>query len=147
MKNYFIAMAAAGLIALAVPGAAVAGGALGTTMFPTANAIDCAVASPCESDGFGSAATLKVQRTNNMSFVLEGLLPLSTYSASHDTDGIGGCADIIFTFNTLADGTANFTVALLTDPNLGDVVEICRQDEFGIFLPIYSGTLSRLNGR
>lgn len=147
MKNYFAATAVAALIALGAPAGALAGGALATPLLPTADAIDCAAATPCESDGSGAVATLKVKGTNNMSFSIEGALPLQTYSASHDTDGLGSCGDIIHTFNTLADGTADFTVALLTTPDLGDVVEICRQDEFGIFMPVYSGTLTRLNGR
>lgn len=148
MKKYFAALGVTGLIAVAMPSTAMAGGAMATELLPTADAIDCAVATPCESDGFGAVATLKVMGNNNMGFVMQGVLPLSTYSASHDLDGIGGCddLDIIFTFNTQADGTADFVVPLLTTPDIGDVVEICRATDAG-FVPVYSGSLGRMNGR
>lgn len=158
MKRFFAALGFTGLIAVSMPSTAMAGGALATELLPTANAIDCGVYTPCESDGFGAVATLKVMGTHNMGFVMQGMLPLSTYSACHNPAGGEGCEIIVATFNTQGDGTADFVVPVLTAPNLGDTVVIHRQvssedplDPGGAvlvaFVPVYSGTLARLNGR
>lgn len=143
MRKLFAALGVTGLIAVAMPSTAMAAGALATQLLPTANAIDCAVEAPCESNGSGASATLKVRGINNISFVMTGMLPNQTYHGSVSAEG---CGNIVGTFNSLADGSITTTAALLSSPDIGDVVEVCRQDEFGIFSPIYSGALARLNG-
>lgn len=144
MRRYLASLSIVGLIVVAMPSTATAGGALAAVLLPTIDAIDCAVYDPCESNGSGSTATLKIRGINNMSFIMEGMLPNTTYSASLAAEG---CANIVATFGSTATGTANHTQALTVAPDLGDLVEICRQDEFGVFWPVYSGTLGRLNGQ
>jgi len=145
MRNYLAGLTITGLIAVAMPSTAMAGGALVAELLPTLDAIDCAVFDPCESNGSGSTATLKVKGVNNMSFIMDGMLPSQTYSASLAAQG---CANVIATFTSTASGSANYTAGnLVVDPQLGDLVEICRQDGFGNWYVIYNGTLGRLNGR
>lgn len=143
MRKFVAAMSLTGLIAVAMPSTAMAAGALATQLLPTANAIDCAVEAPCESNGSGASATLKVRGANSISFLMNGMLPNQTY---HGSVAGEGCNNIVTTFNSLFDGSASVVVTLLFAPDLGDAVEICRQDEFGVFSPIYSGALTRLNG-
>lgn len=143
MRKYLAAMGVAGLIAVAAPSSALAGGAMATTLLPTADATDCTVTTPCESNGSGASATLKVRGANSISFLMNGMLPNRTY---HGSVAGEGCTNIVTTFNSLFDGSASVVVTLLFAPDLGDAVEVCRQDEFGVMVPIYSGTLARLNG-
>lgn len=159
MKKLFAALGVVGLIGVATPSTAMAGGALATELLPTANAIDCATTTPCESDGFGAVASLKIMGINNMGFVMQGMLPLQTYVACHNAGGGDGCGSVVATFNTQGDGTADFVVPLLAAPDTGDSVVIFRQDDsytdptdpagaiIVVLVPTYSGTLGRLNGR
>lgn len=146
MRKYLAALGFTGLIAVAAPSSALAGGALATQLLPTPDAIDCAAASPCESDGMGAVATLKVMGTNNMAIGMQGVLPNTMYHATINGGGLCLLENVIATLPSQADGTFDDTVALTVAPDLGDVIEICRAGEFGP-VAIAGGTLGRLNGR
>lgn len=144
MWKVLASISVAGLIAVATPSAAVAGGALATVLLPTIDAVDCGAYDPCESNGSGSTATLKIRGVNNMSFIMEGMLPGTSYSASL---AAAGCGNVIATFTSSATGSANYTAQnLASSPSNGDLVEVCRQDDLGDWYVIYSGNLGRLNG-
>ncbi len=147
MNRVLAVLAVAGLAIVGQQTAAWAGGALATTLAPVAGTEDCDNLGNCASSGGGSVATLKVRRVHNLGFVMQGLLPNTGYHVSYKGEG---CNRVLTTFVTGANGSADFTVALASDvPQLGDVVEICRDVAPGGdgVEPVYAGALTRLNGR
>jgi len=147
MRKYLAGLTITGLIAVAMPSTAMAGGALAGELFPTLDAIDCSVFDPCESNGSGSTATLKIKGVNNMSFIMDGMLPGTMYHVTLNGGGACGMADEVAMFSSTASGTVNITENLAVAPELGDLVEVCRVDDALGAIVIYNGTLGRLNGR
>lgn len=144
MRRFLASMGIAGLLAFGMASdAAAQGGAYGALLDPTTSAIDCAVTTPCESDGYGSAATLKIGRANYLGFDLSNLIAGQTYIAANNDVGLGSCAGMLTSFVTGPAGGANFSWSV---DSAADFVSICREAD-GMLLPILTGQMARLNGR
>lgn len=147
MRDLLSYMGLAGLlVVLAANPAAAQGGAYGALLDPTAEAIQCTAeltVPNCESDGYGSAATLRIGRANYIGFDLSNLIAGQTYLAAYNNVGLESCAGVLTSFMAGPAGGANFTVPV---DYAADFVSICREAD-GMLLPILTGQMGRLNGR
>lgn len=144
MNKLFGILGVLGLVAVGMPSSASAGGAVGALLDPTASAIACtAEVTACESNGFGSAASLGIGRSNYLGFDLSNLIVGQTYLAANNDVGLESCEGVLTSFVIAADGGANFTVPV---SSAAEFVSICREDG-GVLVPVLTGQMARLNGR
>jgi hypothetical protein len=150
MKQAFAVFGVLGLIAVGMPSdAKAAGGAYGAVLLPTANATACTAELTipnCESDGYGSAATLRIGRQNYLGIDVSNLIAGQVYMVAYNNEGTESCAGMpeLGSFKTGPAGGRNFTVPVDT---AADYVSICRQLEDGSFVAILTGQMTRLNGK
>lgn len=147
MKKTLRGFALLGLVSVAAPGAALAaGGAEGAVLLPTLNAVACTadVTAPnCESDGYGSAATLKIGRANYLGIDVTGLIAGQVYLAANNDAGLENCSGVLGSFTTGPAGgqTATFPVS-----TAAGFVSICREAD-GVLVPVLTGEMTRLSGK
>jgi len=147
MKQLFAVFGVLGLITVGMPSDAKAGGgAYGATLLPTTSATTCTadVTIPnCESEGYGSAATLKIGRQNYLGIDVSNLIAGQVYMVANNNDGLESCAGVLDSFTTGPAGGRNYTIPVDT---AADFVSICREVE-GNLIPILTGQMGRLNGK
>lgn len=146
MKKHIAIFGVLGLASAALSSNAIAGGAEGATLLPTLDAIPCTAevtAPDCESDGYGSAATLKIGRANYLGVDVTNLLAGQVYLAANNDVGLESCAGVLGTFTTGPAGgqTATFPVS-----SAAGFVSVCREVE-GVLVPVLTGEMGRLNGK
>jgi hypothetical protein len=146
--RYVLGIAAA--LGLAIAGASstalAKGGAEGAILLPTLDAITCTAeltVPNCESDGYGSAATLRIGRQNYMGFDVTNLIAGQTYLAANNDVGLESCAGVLTSFVPGPAGAQNFTVPV---DSAAGFVSICREVD-GMLVPVLTGEMGRLNGR
>lgn len=146
MKKYIAIFGVIGLAVAVQPSGAIAGGAEGAILLPTLEAASCTgeiTAPNCESDGYGSAATLKIGRANYLGIDVTNLLAGQVYMVANNDAGLESCAGVLGSFSTGPAGgqTATFPVS-----SAAGFVSICRESE-GALVPVLTGEMGRLSGR
>lgn len=146
MKKYLAVIGILGLAAAGMPSSASAGGAEGATLLPTTQADPCTadISAPnCESDGYGSAATLKIGRQNYLGVDVTNLYANQLYMVANNDIGLSSCDGVLGSFTT---GPAGGQTATLPVTTAAGYVSVCREVG-GVLVPILTGQMTRLNGK
>lgn len=125
--------------------AAAQGGASGATLLPTMDALACTVdltVPNCESDGFGSAATLKIGRANYLGVDVSNLITFQVYMVANNDVGTADCSGVLGSFTT---GPAGGQTATFPVTSAAGFVSVCREVD-SVLVPILTGQMGKLNG-